>query len=160
SYVITAKAYDNRNAEKISTAVNVVVTGSASVNLALNKPAFASTSTSALRTPKYAVDGVANTRWESASADPQWMYVDLGATYTINRVKIIWEAAKGKNYVIEISNDINNWGTPVKTVTNNTALTNDFTDISGTGRYVRMYGTARATGYGYSVFEFEVYGTA
>ncbi|MFJ6712897.1 hypothetical protein ACIQOF_18180 [Streptomyces sp. NPDC091265] len=32
--------------------------------------------------------------------------------------------------------------------------------VSGTGRYVRMYGTRRATAYGYSPREFQVYGTA
>jgi hypothetical protein len=32
-------------------------------------------------------------------------------------------------------------------------------DVSGSGRYVRMYGTTRATGYGYSLWEFQVYGT-
>jgi beta-glucosidase len=31
--------------------------------------------------------------------------------------------------------------------------------VSGSGRYVRMYGTARATPYGYSLWEFQVYGT-
>jgi beta-glucosidase len=31
--------------------------------------------------------------------------------------------------------------------------------VSGSGRYVRMYGTARATGYGYSIWEFQVYGS-
>ncbi|MFB9544501.1 discoidin domain-containing protein, partial [Micromonospora sagamiensis] len=30
--------------------------------------------------------------------------------------------------------------------------------VNGSGRYVRMYGTARATGYGYSLWEFQVYG--
>ncbi|MDX6330249.1 MAG: hypothetical protein QOI83_2632, partial [Streptomycetaceae bacterium] len=29
----------------------------------------------------------------------------------------------------------------------------------GSGRYVRMNGTARATGYGYSLWEFQVYGS-
>ncbi len=33
------------------------------------------------------------------------------------------------------------------------------TGLSGTGRYVRMYGTARGTVYGYSLWEFEVFGT-
>ena len=32
-------------------------------------------------------------------------------------------------------------------------------NVTGTGRYVRMYGTARGTGYGYSLWEFKVYGT-
>lgn len=30
-------------------------------------------------------------------------------------------------------------------------------DVSGTGRYVRVHGTARGTGYGYSLYEFGVY---
>ncbi|WP_209439596.1 glycoside hydrolase family 64 protein, partial [Kitasatospora phosalacinea] len=33
-------------------------------------------------------------------------------------------------------------------------------DVTGTGRYVRMYGTARTTQYGYSLWEFQVYGAA
>ncbi len=35
----------------------------------------------------------------------------------------------------------------------------DLGGLSGTGRYVRMYGTVRATTYGYSLWEFEIYGT-
>ncbi|MFL5801733.1 MAG: hypothetical protein ACJ8CR_08315, partial [Roseiflexaceae bacterium] len=31
--------------------------------------------------------------------------------------------------------------------------------VSGSGRYVRMYGTQRGTAYGYSLWEFEVYGS-
>ena len=34
----------------------------------------------------------------------------------------------------------------------------DDLSVSGSGRYVRIYGTARATVYGYSLYEFEVYG--
>lgn len=30
-------------------------------------------------------------------------------------------------------------------------------DVSGTGRYVRVNGTARGTGYGYSLYSFGVY---
>jgi len=30
-------------------------------------------------------------------------------------------------------------------------------NVSGTGRCIRMYGTARATKYGYSLWEFQVY---
>jgi hypothetical protein len=31
--------------------------------------------------------------------------------------------------------------------------------VSGSGRYVRMYGTQRTTQYGYSLWEFGVYGS-
>jgi phosphodiesterase/alkaline phosphatase D-like protein len=44
------------------------------------------------------------------------------------------------------------------TTTNATGGVNDLS-VSGQGRYVRMYGTARGTAWGYSLWEFEVYGT-
>ena len=33
----------------------------------------------------------------------------------------------------------------------------DNTALNASGRYVRIYGTTRATAYGYSLFSFEVY---
>jgi hypothetical protein len=50
--------------------------------------------------------------------------------------------------------------TTMKTITNNTSLENDHASIAGTGRYVRIYGTARGTVYGYSIYELEVYGSS
>jgi glucose/arabinose dehydrogenase len=158
TYNLTVKATDNLGASTTSSAIVVNVGTVSGTNLALNKPAFASTVLGG-NVASRAVDGVANSRWESQFADPQWVYVDLGASYNVNRVKIVWEAARARDYRVEISNDINNWGTPVKVVTGNTTNTNDWT-VTGTGRYVRVYGTARATGYGYSIFELEVYGTS
>ncbi|MBC7450671.1 MAG: discoidin domain-containing protein, partial [Cytophagales bacterium] len=161
TYSITVKAVDNLNASTTSSIVSITVTGGTAVNLALNKTATASSVENGGTPASGAVDGNAtSTRWASAFADPQWIYVDLGASYNVNRVKITWEGAMGKDYVIQVSNDLQNWGTAVKTVTNNSALVNDWTGLSGTGRYVRMYGTARATGYGYSIYELEVYGTS
>src|SRR5687767_7189058 len=54
-------------------------------NLALNKTVTVSSTQSGL-TAAAAVDGSTGTRWGSDWSDPQWIYVDLGATYTINRV--------------------------------------------------------------------------
>ena len=34
----------------------------------------------------------------------------------------------------------------------------DLSGLSATGRFVRIYGTKRATGYGYSLWEVELYG--
>ena len=45
-------------------------------------------------------------------------------------------------------------------ITNGDGGTDDLTGLSGTGRYVRMFGVRRATPWGYSLFEFEVYGTS
>src|SRR3954469_25454959 len=52
-----------------------------------------------------AVDGKTTTRWSSAFADPQWLKVDLGSTQAIGRVVISWEAAYGKDYQIQVSDD-------------------------------------------------------
>jgi len=41
----------------------------------------------------------------------------------------------------------------------NGARTDDLKELKASGRYIRIYGTARTTTWGYSIFEFEVYGT-
>jgi mannan endo-1,4-beta-mannosidase len=135
------------------------VGGTVPANLALNRPVTVSSTEAGANVAANAVDNSYATRWSSAYADPQYLIVDLGANYNVNRVKITWESAYGKNYQIQYSTDNINW-TTAKTVTNNTALVNDNTGLTGTARYVKMYGTARATTYGYSIFALEVYGTA
>lgn len=128
-------------------------------NLALNKPVTVSSTEAGGNVAANAVDNSYSTRWSSAYADPQWIYVDLGATYNINRVKVTWEAAYGKNYYVEVSSNASTW-TNVRTVTNNTSLVNDHTGLTASGRYIRIYGTARATTFGYSIYALEVYGSS
>ncbi|WP_017241882.1 glycosyl hydrolase family 8 [Streptomyces sp. SS] len=107
--------------------------------------------------PALAVDGNGATRWASVEGvDPQWIRVDLGANHTISRVKLNWEAAYGKAYRIQTSPDGATWSDVYSTSAGDGA-TDDLT-VSGSGRYVRMYGTGRGTPYGYSLWEFEVYG--
>ncbi|MCF6404864.1 discoidin domain-containing protein [Chitinophaga filiformis] len=133
--------------------------GSSGNNLALGKAVTVSSIEDATLVGAYAVDGNTSTRWASASyVDPQWITVDLGSNYTISQVKISWEAAYAKDYLLQVSTDNTNW-TTVKTIQGNTSLSNDHSGLSVTGRYVRMYGTARGTTYGYSIYELEVYGT-
>src|SRR5690349_20895139 len=111
-------------------------------NLALNKSVVTS-SVQGSFAGKNAVDGSTSTRWTSASSDPQWIYVDLGSQYNVTSVKITWASAYGRNYTIDISNNATSW-TTIKTISNNTSLT--YTNsVTGTGRYVRMYGTRRGT---------------
>jgi hypothetical protein len=158
SYSITAKTTDNQGASTVSPGVNVTVTNVSSSNLALNKTATASSVTGSY-IANNVTDGLITSRWESAYADPQWIYVDLGSSAAISRVKITWENAYGRDYQIQVSDNASSW-TTIRTVTGNTALMNDQTGLSGNGRYVRIYGTARGTGWGYSIFELEVYGTS
>jgi predicted heme/steroid binding protein len=129
-------------------------------NLALGRPATASSSENqVVLAPGMAVDGSLSTRWASNFSDPQWIQVDLGSLASISRVRLSWEAAYGKAYQIQVSSDSVTW-TTIKDVTNGTGGTQDFTGLSATGRFIRMYGTVRGTTYGYSLWEFEVYGTA
>ncbi|MEU4690932.1 glycosyl hydrolase [Actinoplanes sp. NPDC023714] len=103
-----------------------------------------------------AVDGNATTRWSSAFADPQWLQVDLGSTRALSRAELTWEAAYGRAYTIQTSTDGTTW-TTAATVTEGDGGT-DTLALSGNARYVRMNGTARGTTYGYSLFEFKIYG--
>jgi aryl-phospho-beta-D-glucosidase BglC (GH1 family) len=129
-------------------------------NIALNKNVTVSSIEGAEFTGNFAVDGNATTRWSATLyVDPQWMTVDLGGQYNISRIKLVWEAAYARDFVVEVSADNANW-TNVKNITGNTSLTNDYTALSATGRYVRITGTARGSAYGYSIYELEVYGTA
>ena len=105
-----------------------------------------------------AVDGNTGTRWSSAFSDPQWLEVDLGATASISQVVLDWEAAYATAFQIQTSADGTNW-TTIYSTTTGTGGTQTL-NVTGTGRYIRMYGTARATPYGYSLWEFQVYGTA
>lgn len=124
--------------------------------LSLNKPATASSVQDAFAAAA-AVDGDNGTRWGSATGvDPQWISVDLGQSRTITSVKLNWEAAYAKTFKLQVSADGTNW-TDVYSTTTGAGGQQDLT-VSGTGRYVRMYGTERATQYGYSLWNFEVYG--
>src|SRR6202022_3209175 len=104
-----------------------------------------------------AVDGNTGTRWESAWSDPQWLQVDLGATASISQVVLQWETASAKAYQIQTSPDATTWTTIYSTTTGPGGT--ETLNVTGTGRFVRMSGTQRNTGYGYSLWEFQVYGT-
>jgi hypothetical protein len=126
--------------------------------LSQGKPATASSIENAGTPASAAVDGNGTTRWSSGFSDPQWLQVDLGGTYALNRVVLNWEAAYAKAYAIQTSTDAVSWTTVYSTATG--AGGSQTLDVTGTGRYVRMYGTTRATPYGYSLWEFQVYGAA
>jgi hypothetical protein len=126
-------------------------------NVALNKTATASSVQSASFPPSAAVDGNTGTRWSSAFSDPQWLEVDLGSAQSVCQVVLTWEAAYATAFQIQVSADNSTWTSIYSTVsgTGGTQTLN----VSGSGRYIRMYGTARATQYGYSLWEFQVFAT-
>ena len=106
---------------------------------------------------RYALDGDAGTRWASDFADDAWMMVDLGKSYQIDKVVINWETAYGKAYQILVSEDGGNWTTVYET-SNGAGGEETITFPAGNARYVKLQGVERALPYGYSVWEFAVYG--
>jgi len=124
-------------------------------NIAASRPAAASSSESAAYPASNAVDADPTTRWASAFSDPQWMQVDLGAVENIARVRLIWENAFARSCRIDLSNDSNTW-TTVWSAANGSGGITDLGALAS-GRYVRMTASQRATQYGDSLWEFEVY---
>jgi len=125
-------------------------------NIAIGKTASASSAEGADFVASRAVDGNASTRWASQQSDAQWIKVDLGATATIDHLVLDWEAAYGKAFTVQLSPDDSTW-TTVATVTGGTGG-DQTVAAAGTGRYVRVSFTQRGTGYGYSLYELQVFG--
>ncbi len=138
--------------------INVTFGASSSaVNLALGAKATASGVENDGLGPMNAVDGdTVNTRWSSAFVDPSWIQLDLGSVQTFNRVMLFWQNAFGVAYQIQTSNDGQNW-TPAFTQTAGKGGVEDIRFDTVSARYVRMFGTQRNTGFGYSLYEFQVY---
>jgi fibronectin type 3 domain-containing protein len=136
-------------------------------NLALFKTAVASTHNGG-NTANLAVDNSLTSRWESVqgtTADPSWIYVDLGATATVHSILLNWENASGKNYDLQYSND------QTSTPTNWSEIVNIPNNPPGGGivqsgplnipaaRFIRVFGNTRNTTFGYSLFDFQVIGS-
>jgi len=134
-------------------------------NIALHKTVTASSHDTDAPDPNAVTDGDTTTRWSSAWSQPEWVQIDLGRTYTVSRVVLNWQRSYGQAYRIETSADGSTWNTIFTTTTGDGGIDN-LTNVNGTGRYIRMYGTQRACDacggklYGFSLWEFEVYTTS
>ena len=90
-------------------------------------------------------------------AGAQWLMVDLGSTRTITGVDLYWDAG-AKVYYIQTSNDGVTWTNIYSTSSGASWGHASLANLKGSGRYVRMYGTQRATQWGYSLDEMQVWG--
>jgi hypothetical protein len=126
-------------------------------NLAEGQTAIASSSKAADVPAGNAVDGSLTSRWGSNYADPQWIYVDLGTIQPISKVILHWEDAYGKEYRIDVSDTLDDWKT-VYSTSNGDGGIDEISVDPVNARYVRMYGTQRGSKYGYSLWEFKVFG--
>lgn len=125
-------------------------------NLANGKTTVASSAT--IPGPaSLAVDGGAGSRWESEYSDAQWLYVDLGKKERIETVVVKWEAAHALEYELQVSDNAKHWKTVYKT-NQSAGGTEEIAIKPVNARYVRINCISRATIFGYSIYELEVFG--
>ncbi len=129
-------------------------------NIALNKKVTVSSEEDGEKMGRNLNDGDIYTRWASVGQiDPQWIEYDLGETYAIAGVDIEWESADAKAYQIQVSQNggaTGDWS-DIYSTTACDGGRDLITDISGEGRYVRLFMTERGTQWGYSIWEFAVF---
>lgn len=145
------------------------LTGYPEINLSGAKVIDVSSEANNTNTGDKIIDGDFGTRWESKAADPQYLTIDLGREEEVGGIKIYWEAAAAKKYVIETSTDNRNW-TTVFTQENGKGGEGNGDENRSSGlesvslskvtnaRYVRIYCVERKTGYGDSIYEVKLYG--
>lgn len=151
------KIYDRvLNANEIAT-----LSGNEKINFAYNKKVTVSSIEADLVdrfNPEYAVDGnTTETRWSSKYNNNEWLQVDLGEVQNINEVNIYWEPACGKQYKILTSVDGVNYKEVYHENNGQPGLKKIKFDTTE-ARYVKMQGIEKTGIYGYSIYEFEVYG--
>lgn len=125
--------------------------------LSKGRPTTASSVESAATPASSATDGDLGTRWSSQFSVPQWIAVDLGSAKALSRVDLTWEAAYATSYQVQTSNDGSTWTT--QSTQTASSATKQSVALNATARWVRINATGRATGYGISLWELEVFGT-
>lgn len=105
-----------------------------------------------------AIDGDEGTRWESSQTDDETWTLDMGQKRIFNTIKILWEGAYCKEFALTYSNDGESWS-PLYTETNLTQAGWQTIELGEnvTAQYIKYHGTLRATGWGQSFFEFQVF---
>ena len=124
-------------------------------NVVLNETATASSGTASNGN-----DGNEGTRWESSASDDQWWMCEMAEASQFNTVQILWEGAYAKSFRLEVSNDGTSW-TTISTITDQTLSGFPYLQTISVGeqtaKYLRFYGVARGTGYGYSFWELRAF---
>ena len=90
-------------------------------------------------------DGDENSRWSSQFSDNQWICLDLGSIKDVSKVVLKWEAAYGKKYNIQVSEDGNEWET-VAVENNGDGDSDTLSFKHNNARFVKMLGIKRALG--------------
>ncbi|MGN6828829.1 di-heme oxidoredictase family protein [Paucibacter sp. M5-1] len=120
--------------------------------VAVKVAAATSSAVEGAHTAALAIDGSKTTRWSSAADDAAWIQFDFGAKTQLGYLQLSWENAHGKEYALQGSDDGQTWY-QIRYVVGGKGGTEEFFNLNAHVRYVRLQGVARATQYGYSLFE-------
>ena len=157
AHTLTATARDTSGNTATSAPVGVTVANSGPEDKALGRPATASSFEKAGLEATRGNDGSSTTRWSSIFADDQWWQVDLGSPRNIDRVTINWEIAHASRYQILTSQNGTSFTLAAEqTLTAPGPQTTSFTTRNA--RYLRIHCNTRATSYGCSFWDANVYG--
>lgn len=128
-------------------------------NLALNKP-VESSSADDIGNASLLTDGKTgtNNRWESKHGqDNKYVIIDLEAIASLTDIIINWEGAYASEYTVEVSADKSKWTTVYSTTSGSVGEQRIYVD-NVEAQYVKINCIKRATTYGFSIYEVEVYG--
>lgn len=126
-------------------------------NLAFKKKAVASSGAAEAPDANAVADGSSGSRWSSGYSDSEWVYVDMGGEREISTLSLSWESAYARAYKILVSSDARDWREVYSTKEGKGGVEQvSFRPVKT--RFVKMQGIKRATGFGYSLYELEIYG--
>ncbi|MFE3739073.1 beta-N-acetylglucosaminidase domain-containing protein [Streptomyces sp. NPDC059134] len=103
-----------------------------------------------------AVDGDPTTRWSSPVQNDAWLQLRLARPAHVGRVVLHWQEAYAGRYRIQVSQDGRTWRTAATVEDGRGGREAVGLDAKDT-RHIRVQGGTRATRFGYSLFEVEVY---
>lgn len=156
SAVITLIATD-KGAKSARSSFSVFVPDPKTDNMALGKPVKASSTDNDDDKAEYINDGNPKTRWSSAYQNGEWLYIDLLKERKISKIRLTWEVAYGRGYRIEVSADAKEWKSVYEEKNGDGGADEIILAAPVTGRYLRIFGTDKATQWGFSIWELEVY---
>ena len=110
---------------------------------------------------KNIIDNNKGSRWQAETTNPgEYVVVDLGDEYNIGRILILWEAANAAEYVIEYSLDGETWEellTYKDPSIGQHARTDSLIFDAVATKYIKITMNVPGTGWGYSIFELDVF---
>jgi hypothetical protein len=133
--------------------------------------ASASTEEGSRFSPDKAIDGNMWSRWSSKFNDDEWFVVDFGVMTRIDSVWLNWQEAYTESYELQISDSLDGPWTTIDFIKGSDGLRVGDIDSDGNvdalvlglsapvTQYVRLQLNERATGWGNSLWEFQVRGT-